>query len=65
MKKFVEQYSSFSETTRSMYILVRKLEEKFDTEDYDVPVTKEIKYLAKVFQILYEITSKFNLFNTL
>lgn len=66
LKQFAEQYSTFSATTRSVYY-EHNLRETIDTED-DVAGIKQPKYgdcLPKVFQILYEITSKSDLFNTL
>lgn len=66
LKQFAEQYSSFSATTRSVYY-EHNLRETIDTED-DVGGIKQPKCgdcLPKVFQILYEITSKSDLFNTL
>ncbi|CAI6377107.1 unnamed protein product [Macrosiphum euphorbiae] len=66
LKQFAEQYSSFSATTRSVNC-EHNVRETIDTED-DVAAIKQPKCgdcLPKVYQILYEITSKSDLFNTL
>lgn len=66
LKQFAEQYSSFSATRKFVYC-ERNIVEIIEIEA-DVPVMEKTKYddcLHKVFQILYEITSKSDLFNTL